>query len=129
MSREPLWDENTLETVYNFIRRVYQGELERIKGIDMAVELTGRSRGSIVFQFNTFEKMMIGKKFTTNLKILNFEIFLKNIERDFERQYLINAPTAIKGYLTHKISWGTRGRLEMIVRGYACRNKIDIDSL
>lgn len=129
MAKQTLWDERTLEAVYSYIRRVYQGEFDKNEGIDRAVQLTNRNKSSIAYQFTAFENMIKGKSFVMTLKTLNFEIFLRHIEKEFDRKCLVNALIALKGHLVARGDWGKVGEKEMLTRRYSLRNKIDIDKI
>lgn len=72
--------------------------------------------------------MLEGKSWSIGISTSNIEIFFGHIEKEYGIDKLTNALIATKNHLLDKGEWGKGRGKEILVKRFASRNHIDIDS-
>jgi 5-methylcytosine-specific restriction protein A len=89
------------EEAYQVARQVLEGRLARRVGIELLSTQHGIGRGSAPIMIDALKRLLDGERFTFGLSLADMEIYLANIQRDYDRSFMRNALTSLQRHIEY----------------------------
>jgi prophage maintenance system killer protein len=105
-----------VRTVYEYARKVYDGEMRRVDAIREVSETSGMSEGSASDYLNNYRILRSGGSLRRQMKVDDIELFLTWIKQDFGKGELDSAKKVVKNALAYWKTLPTHPNIEKIER-------------